>query len=576
MKLYKILLYSLCLVFVIYIVLSVLYNSNNSNILQNTSNIIEFSANNTHKLKTQLNLPVYYINLNKSTYRKEKIDKVIDSYNLTNIHRFEAVYGKNIVNNTYTFSNNETLKFTIPKNKLSKSELGCLLSHLHVIKKAYDDGQEIVLICEDDILLESLILQPKSLTELFKDAPSCDLLQLFDNDNYNIDYKKIKYLSGNVSYIINRKLMKKISDLYNHSTLNIVKVKSNRYEADSYVYEYLENQKSSIYSLSIMIPNFSLESTLNHNNKDSSRHSNSIIEKNMVNVKDKGYFENKWGGGLLYKIISLYVDKPIYYSKDNKVDLIVSSHFDNTIIDKIFMKKFNKNDKLITWSGESKRVKQDKHALVNLLSHKCERENDIWTPFILFNLNKETNTKIVNKQFKTMKERMYFLAYVAKNCVKEREDMFAEILKLRPDAHALGSCSNNFKPNIERNDYVKNSSMFENYRFVLCMENLNKEGYITEKIYNVFLGGAIPIYSGDNNTVLKFFNEKAFINVNNFKNFKECARYICELDKSIEKCQEIQSMSIFKDGVIPDMFEWYKEDNKFVKDTVTKMRKFKT
>lgn len=39
-------------------------------------------------------------------------------------------------------------------------------------------------------------------------------------------------------------------------------------------------------------------------------------------------------------------------------------------------------------------------------------------------------------------------------------------------------------------------NLYSQYKFVICFENSNNEGYITEKIFNVFLAGSIPIYNG--------------------------------------------------------------------------------
>lgn len=39
-------------------------------------------------------------------------------------------------------------------------------------------------------------------------------------------------------------------------------------------------------------------------------------------------------------------------------------------------------------------------------------------------------------------------------------------------------------------------SLFNQYKFIICFENSHTEGYITEKIFNVFLSKSIPIYDG--------------------------------------------------------------------------------
>ena len=52
--------------------------------------------------------------------------------------------------------------------------------------------------------------------------------------------------------------------------------------------------------------------------------------------------------------------------------------------------------------------------------------------------------------------------------------------------------------------------MYDEFKFGLVMENANVTGYVTEKILNAFLGGAVPIYSGTTD-VFKIFNEDAFL-----------------------------------------------------------------
>ena len=51
---------------------------------------------------------------------------------------------------------------------------------------------------------------------------------------------------------------------------------------------------------------------------------------------------------------------------------------------------------------------------------------------------------------------------------------------------------------------------FNQYKFIICFENSKTVGYITEKIFNVFLSKSIPIYDGDPE-VTKFINSKSFL-----------------------------------------------------------------
>ncbi|WP_285692944.1 glycosyltransferase family 10 domain-containing protein, partial [Helicobacter ailurogastricus] len=77
---------------------------------------------------------------------------------------------------------------------------------------------------------------------------------------------------------------------------------------------------------------------------------------------------------------------------------------------------------------------------------------------------------------------------------------------------------------------VQNKHEFiSGYKFNLCFENSMGLGYTTEKIIDAYFAHTIPIYWG-NPKVAKDFNPKSFVNVHDFKDFKEALDFIRYLD----------------------------------------------
>ena len=115
----------------------------------------------------------------------------------------------------------------------------------------------------------------------------------------------------------------------------------------------------------------------------------------------------------------------------------------------------------------------------------------------------------------------HFLVYINSHCVDFREHAFDAITNLARQhqfelPEARGTCKGYDGQNIWNPVGKYNarlSSVVEvmrQYRFALVMENSNKPGYVTEKIANAFIAGAIPVYYGTRD-VFKIFNPDAFI-----------------------------------------------------------------
>ena len=67
-------------------------------------------------------------------------------------------------------------------------------------------------------------------------------------------------------------------------------------------------------------------------------------------------------------------------------------------------------------------------------------------------------------------------------------------------------------------------------RFSIVFEGAVVANYVTEKIVNAFLAGTIPVYWGHTATVSRYFNPKAFVNVNDFATFEAAAAHVAKVD----------------------------------------------
>lgn len=69
------------------------------------------------------------------------------------------------------------------------------------------------------------------------------------------------------------------------------------------------------------------------------------------------------------------------------------------------------------------------------------------------------------------------------------------------------------------------------YKYCICFENSGQEkGYITEKIFDCFFAGCVPIYYGPEN-ITDFIPENTFINMRKFQNFNELTEYLLSIGK---------------------------------------------
>ncbi|KAF9302542.1 4-alpha-L-fucosyltransferase, partial [Linnemannia elongata] len=68
------------------------------------------------------------------------------------------------------------------------------------------------------------------------------------------------------------------------------------------------------------------------------------------------------------------------------------------------------------------------------------------------------------------------------------------------------------------------------YPFGLAAENSNCIGYITEKIYDVFASGSIPVYIGAAD-IADFVPEGSYINVNDFDTYDDLINYMKTVDR---------------------------------------------
>ena len=113
------------------------------------------------------NIPIYYINLNRSHDRRRRMEAMFRQWGLR-ATRLEAFDGSSLVGDLEALGRTVELP---EDHNLSPGELGCTLSHLRAAEAVLEEDVEVALVMEDDIYLTYLPLWRTSLTEVIAQAP---------------------------------------------------------------------------------------------------------------------------------------------------------------------------------------------------------------------------------------------------------------------------------------------------------------------------------------------------------------------------------------------------------------------
>ena len=136
------------------------------------------------------------------------------------------------------------------------------------------------------------------------------------------------------------------------------------------------------------------------------------------------------------------------------------------------------------------------HYHINYLDKYFKYTTFFWHNFI--NIDKEREKVLKNSI------RNKFCAAVISNCRAHFRLSFINKLSEYKRVDIGGKCINNIHKKIENK-----TEFFSKYKFSIAMENSNGDGYSSEKIFDSFLAGTIPIYYGDY-LIDEFINPKTY------------------------------------------------------------------
>lgn len=119
--------------------------------------------------------------------------------------------------------------------------------------------------------------------------------------------------------------------------------------------------------------------------------------------------------------------------------------------------------------------------------------------------------------------------------------------------------------------YRDKDSVLERYRYVICYENTIFPGYITDKIFDCFFAGAIPIYLGAPD-IEQFVPRETFIDKRDFDDYSELATFLDELTSPqahgyLEAAREFLGSSHFEKFTSDDFVRRVSDAIKDVHDT---------
>jgi len=161
---------------------------------------------------------------------------------------------------------------------------------------------------------------------------------------------------------------------------------------------------------------------------------------------------------------------------------------------------------------------------------------------------------VVRRALSTEKSDSALALYLQGNCVVERDAWVAELMK-HVSVDSLGRClKNGVYP-----DNVGTVELISRYKFFIAFENSAATDFVTERVFNAWIAGAVPIYRGAPNIAEFAPAPHSYISADDFSGPGELGEYLKYLDSNASAWREYLR---FKDPATP-LAEGYKRASEY-------------
>lgn len=146
-------------------------------------------------------------------------------------------------------------------------------------------------------------------------------------------------------------------------------------------------------------------------------------------------------------------------------------------------------------------------------------------------------------------EKEHFCCFLVSNQRCAMRNNFFHTLSKYKKVHSGGRYMNNVgSPVRDANEWIRK------FKFMICFENSEYNGYTTEKLSRAYACGTVGIYWG-NPVVAKDFNTKAFVSLYDHSSVHDAVNYVRLLDENDDLYLDVMRQPLLYDNKRPQYLE---------------------